>query len=43
MLMIWLVVVSMLIIASYMAAVCIKQKGVPNSISATYMSVFILI
>lgn len=28
----------MLIIASYVAAVCIKRKGVPYSISATYYS-----
>lgn len=34
--MIWLVVLSMSVIASYTAAVCIKQKGVPNSISATF-------
>lgn len=31
-----LVIISMLIIASYTAAVCIKTKGVPYSISATY-------
>ena len=31
-----LVIISFLIIASYTAAVCIKAKGVPYSISATY-------
>ena len=31
-----LVIISFLIIASYTAAVCIKTKGVPYSISATY-------
>lgn len=30
--------ISMLIIASYTASMCIKQKGVPYSISATYFS-----
>lgn len=34
--MIWLVILSMLVMAAYTAAVCIKQKGVPYSISATY-------
>ena len=34
--MIWLVILSMLVIAAYTAAVCIKQKGVPYSISATF-------
>ena len=33
--MIWLIVISMLIIAAYTTAVCIKQKGIPYSISAT--------
>lgn len=31
-----LVIISLLIIAAYTAAVCIKQKGVPYSISATF-------
>ena len=31
-----LVIISLLIIASYTAAVCIKQKGIPYSISATF-------
>lgn len=31
-----LVVISFLVIAAYTAAVCIKAKGVPYSISATY-------
>lgn len=34
--MIWLVILSMLMMAAYTAAVCIKQKGVPYSISATF-------
>lgn len=34
--MIYLVLISMMIIATYTAAVCIKQGGVPNSISATF-------
>ena len=34
--MIWLVIISMLIIAAYTAAVCIKVKGVPYSISETF-------
>lgn len=34
--MIYLVIISMLIIATYTAAVCIKQGGIPNSISATF-------
>lgn len=34
--MICLVIISLLIIAAYTAAVCIKQKGVPYSISATF-------
>ncbi len=34
--MIWLVILSIAVIASYTAAVCIKQKGVPASISATF-------
>ncbi len=33
-----LVIISLAIIASYTAAVCIKAKGVPYSISATYYS-----
>ena len=33
-----LVIISFLIIAAYTAAVCIKAKGVPYSISATYYS-----
>lgn len=32
----YLVVISMLVIASYTASVCIKAHGVPNSISATF-------
>lgn len=31
-------IISLLIIAGYTAAVCLKTKGVPNSISATYFS-----
>lgn len=31
-----LVIISLLVIASYTAAVCIKQKGIPYSISATF-------
>lgn len=34
--MIYLVIISMLVIAAYAAAVCIKQNGVPASISATF-------
>ena len=34
--MIYLIILSMLLIASYTAAVCIKGKGVPSSISATF-------
>lgn len=34
--MVWLVILSMLVMAAYTAAVCVKQKGVPYSISATY-------
>ncbi len=34
--MIYLVIISMLVIAAYTAAVCVKQKGVPASISATF-------
>lgn len=34
--MILLIILSILTIASYVAAVCIKGKGVPNSISATF-------
>lgn len=36
MIMVWLVILSMLVMAAYTAAVCIKAKGVPYSISATY-------
>lgn len=32
----YLVVISMLVIVSYTASVCIKAHGVPNSISATF-------
>ena len=31
-----LVIISLLVIASYTVAVCIKQKGIPYSISATF-------
>ena len=31
-----LTIISMLVIAAYTAAVCVKTKGVPYSISATY-------
>ena len=31
-----LLIISFLVIAAYTAAVCIKAKGVPYSISATY-------
>lgn len=34
--MIWLVILSMSVIAAYTASVCVKQKGVPYSISATF-------
>lgn len=34
--MIYLIILSILVIASYTAAVCIKGKGVPASISATF-------
>ena len=34
--MIYLIILSMLFIASYTAAVCVKQGGVPASISATF-------
>lgn len=34
--MIYLVLLSIVIIAAYVTAVCIKGKGVPNSISATF-------
>ena len=37
--MIWLVILSMLVMAAYTAAVCIKQKGVPYSISATFYAI----
>jgi hypothetical protein len=37
--MIWLIVISMLIIAAYTTAVCIKQKGIPYSISATFCAI----
>lgn len=32
----YLIILSILVIAAYTAAVCIKQKGVPASISATF-------
>lgn len=32
----YLMIISMLIIATYTVAVCVKQKGVPYSISATF-------
>lgn len=34
--MIWLVILSMCVMAAYTTAVCIKQGGVPYSISATF-------
>lgn len=34
-----LLIISFLIIAAYTAAVCIKQKGVPYSISATFYAI----
>lgn len=34
--MIWLVILSMLVMSAYTAAVCVKQGGVPASISATF-------
>ena len=34
--MIYLTIISLLIIASYTVAVCVKQKGIPYSISATF-------
>ena len=34
--MIYLIILSILVIAAYTAAVCVKQGGVPNSISATF-------
>ncbi len=34
--MVWLVISSMVLTAAYVAAVCIKNKGVPASISATF-------
>lgn len=34
--MIWLVIVAVLLIAAYVAAVCAKSRGVPASISATF-------
>ena len=38
--MFWLIVIiSILIIAAYTTAVCIKQKGVPYSISATFYAI----
>lgn len=37
--MIWLIVISILIIAAYTTAVCVKQKGVPYSISATFYAI----
>lgn len=37
--MIYVILLSFLIIASYTAAVCIKGKGIPNSISATFYAI----
>lgn len=37
--MMWLIIISMLIIAGYTTAVCVKQKGVPYSISATFYAI----
>ena len=34
--MIYLIILSILVIAAYTTAVCVKQGGVPNSISATF-------
>ena len=34
--MIGLIIMSMLVIAAYTAAVCVKQGGIPSSISATF-------
>ena len=34
-----LLIISFLVIAAYTAAVCIKAKGVPYSISATYYAI----
>lgn len=34
--MIWLILLSFSVIASYTLAVCVKQKGIPYSISATF-------
>lgn len=34
--MIYLVIISILIITAYTIAVCVKNKGIPNSISATF-------
>lgn len=34
--MIWLIFISLLIIVAYTVAVCVKQKGIPASISATF-------
>ena len=39
MIMVWLVILSMLVIAAYTAAVCVKQRGVPYSISATFYAI----
>lgn len=32
----YLIILSILVIAAYTAAVCVKQKGIPASISATF-------
>lgn len=37
--MIGLVILSILIISSYMIAICVKTKGIPYSISATYYAI----
>lgn len=34
-----LTIISMLVIAAYTAAVCVKTKGVPYSISATFYAI----
>lgn len=36
--MLYLVIISILLIAAYTTAVCVKKRGVPYSISATYYS-----
>lgn len=37
--MIYLIILSILVIAAYTAAVCIRNEGVPNSISATFYAI----